>query len=226
VEPEDAQGSLTSSDNGALVNAPLPAVHMAGGEIGGIDLGQVKANARVPAFFVSASIALQYIGANGAFMGRVFGISPDGSYGLYWALQPSAGFSYSESFWTTAGNWTSIFTVGNFGEADDQVTVVMISNRGNFTVPAFSLKPSESRTINVRDLLNKAKPFPEGVDYGGFRIYGSSTKSKLIVKEHLIDPVMRLATPFYGQYTYVLNVWFYETMDQFNSGALRALLPP
>jgi hypothetical protein len=218
-QPANVKGNLTFSDNqGGLASAPINAVNLAAGAVIGIDLGQVKTQAGVPASFVAASIDLRYSGASGALMGRVFGITPDGSCGFYWALQPTAGWSYNESFWSTQGNWTPIFTVGNFASTPDQVSVVLTSNQGTYTLPVLSLQPMESRTINIRDLINTAQPFPGGADFGGFRVRGASTQSKLIVKEHLIDPVLKLTTPFYGSYTYVLSVFFYETETQLDAG--------
>jgi hypothetical protein len=219
AQPTDVQGTLTFSDNnGGIAAAALPSLHLAAGQVTGVDLGQVKAQGGVPPQFVSASISLQYSGASGALMGRVFGISADGSYGLYWALQPSAGKVYSESFWSTQGNWSPIFTVGNFAATADQITVVLTSNHGTYTLPVLNLQPLESRTINIRQLLATANPFPPGVDFGGFRISGASSASKFMVKEHLVDPIDELATPFYGGYQYAEAAWFYENVTDYDNG--------
>ena len=217
--PVDVQGAIAFSDNnGGVATATMPVIHLGAGEIRGVDLTQVKLQAGVPPQFVSASISLQYPGPSGGVMGRVFGASVDGSYGLYWALQPSAGWSYAESFWSTQGNWTPIFTVGNFAATADEITVVLTSNQGTYNLPVLNLQPLESRTINVRQLLAAQHPFSADVDFGGFKITGTSGKSKFIVKEHLIDPVAKLATPFYGQYQYVLDVFLYESQTDFNNG--------
>jgi hypothetical protein len=102
--------------------------------------------------------------------------------------------------------------VGNFAQVADSVTVEVTSNSGTFTLPAFSLQPGESRTINIRDLLLmkdvKGNPFPPAT-FGGFRITGKSTASSLIVKEHLLNAALKLATPFYGSAPYVASIAFY-----------------
>ncbi len=147
-------------------------------------------------------------------MGRVYGASADRAYGFYWALQPFASRSYSESFWTIAESWAPILTVANFGGASDEVTVELTSNTGSYTLPVFALQPSESRTINIRDIVNsgaldaKGKPFPADATFGGYRIYGASRRSQLVVKEHLIDPDSKLSTPFYGEYIYDVYLYF------------------
>ena len=120
-----------------------------------------------------------------------------------------------ESFWSTQDDWTPIFTVGNVAPTSDQVTVLVTSNQGTYTLPAISLKPLESRTINLRELLATAQPFPVGTNFGGFKVSGASQQSKLMVKEHLISPSAELATPFYGGYQYIVNAYFYENTTDF-----------
>jgi hypothetical protein len=216
-QPASVQGTLTFSDNsGGTYPVPILALQLAAGQITAIDLGQVKSLGNVPSQVVCASLSLQYSGASGAVMGRVFGTSTDGSYGLYWALQPSAGNVYFESFWSTQDDWTPIFTVGNFATSSDQVTVLLTSNQGTYTLPVVNLKPLESRTINIRELLATAQPLPNGANFGGFRVSGASGQSKLMVKEHLIDPDAELATPFYGSYQYIMNAFFDENSTDLN----------
>lgn len=217
-QPLDFQGELVFSDNnGGVFNATIQTTHLIAGEVRGIDLNQVKAQAGIPESVVSASISLEYSGNSGELMGRVYGVSADKSYGFYWALQPSAGNSYAESFWTTAGSWTPILTVANVAAVPDNVTVELTSNNGTFTLAPFPLQPLESRTINVRDLVTSGakdkdgKSLPPGTDFGGYRIYGASQESRLLVKEHLIDTASGLSTPFYGVYIYALSIFFIPT---------------
>lgn len=213
--PVNFHGELVFSDNdGTLVPVSIQQPTLAAGEVRGIDLGQLKAEAGVPASLVSASITLQWAGANAGLVARVFGASADESYGFYWALQPYAGASYAESFWTTEGAWIPILTIANFGTVSDNVTVEITSNSGVYILPALALHPSQSYSINVRDLIasgardSTGKPFPTNASFGGYRVYGASQKSRLVVKEHLINPEAKLATPFYGNYVYALDTRF------------------
>jgi|SRR5579884_809563 len=213
-QPLSFHGTLTFSDNGNSAEASIPDRQLLPGEITRLDLDLLKAQAGIPSSFVSASLLLQHTGKNGALMGRVYGASSDGQYGFYWSLQPFAANSYSESFWTTAESWIPILTVANFGASADKVTIELTFNSGTYRLPVHTLQGSESYTLNVRDLIDSGTPdvngkrFPAGVNFGGYRIHGASSKSQLVVKEHLIDPEARLSTPFYGTYVYARSLFF------------------
>jgi hypothetical protein len=105
----------------------------------------------------------------------------------------------------------------------DSVTVEVTSNNGTFTLPALPLQPGESHSINIRDLLSardaKGNPFPAAT-FGGLRISGKSTASSLIVKEHLLNPALKLATPFYDDAPYVYAVeFFYSSYTAYVGGS-------
>jgi hypothetical protein len=210
TQPVVVTGTVVFNDNaGSVIEAPLSQVSLQPGEVRRTDLTTVKKEAGIPDSIVSASIRLQYTGGQGALMARVFGASQDNAYGFYWALQPFAAWSYAEAYWTTENAWTPILTVANVATTADTVIIQITSNKGSVTMPPFHLKSLESRTFNVRDLLAKPGMLPAGATVGGYRITGASDQSRLSVKEHLLDPVAKLATPFYGIYAYVTSYYFY-----------------
>ncbi len=205
----DVEGELVFSDTQIVAKAPITALHLEAGEVSSIDLNRIKAMAGVPSSLVSASIKLNYSGPNGALLARAFGITDDSFYGFYWALQSTpGGWSYSESYWTIEGQSIPLLTVTNFADKPDRIAVILTSNSGVYSMDPLDLQPGESRTVNVRDFIARTRPFPPEVNFGGFSIKGSSPESRVLVKEHVIDPQSRLSAPFYGLPVYCTHYDF------------------
>jgi hypothetical protein len=136
--------------------------------------------------------------------------------GFYWALQNYAGRAYDESYWSTEGAWTTVVAIANFAGTADTVKVTVTSNVDNIDLPPFQLQPGESRTLNLSDLA-RGSNFPRA-DSGGLRITGQSPASRLLVKEHLVNHALELATPFYGSAPFVYSVTFYDSSYVANIG--------
>ena len=81
---------------------------------------------------------------------------------------------------------------------------------GTLPMPKISLQPYQSSTVNVRDVM-RAGLLPPGATYGGFRIFGTPSNTRIVVKEHVISERMRMATPFYGSPRWV--DWVYVSQS-------------
>ena len=203
-------GEIVFSDNvGGIMEVPLQAAPLNPNEVRMIDLNDLKAQAAIPSSYPSASISLNESAIPGSIIARVYGSSVNGNLGFYWALQNYAGWAYDESYWSIQGAWTTVTAVANFGTVEDTVSITITSNLGEHALPAFKLLPGESRTINLTNLAQQ-RGFPS-MQSGGLRIIGGSSKSHLIVKEHLINPALQLSAPFYGDAPYVSSVQFYSS---------------
>lgn len=192
-----------NDDSGTAV-VPLPVSTLGPGEIRMVSLDIANIANSVKKVDAVGSIDIEYDGSAGSLIGRVFGISQDHAYGFYTALEANPGWAYSEAFWTRKTGSDSILTIANLGPQADKVALSLTSASGEAVLPTLTLGPGESRSVWASDLAKQAG-LPEDVDFGGFRIRGSSYKSMLVVKEHVIDFVIKTSTPFYGGVTYATS---------------------
>ncbi len=169
---------------------PLSLTSLAAGQSDLVDLGAMQDAGLNPSSVSMGSITISYDGPQGALMGRVFGIANDPTYGFYSALETETPARLNEVYWTTAGDANSFLTVTNFGAQPDQISIVFTFAGGTWAMPNVTLAPFESTTVNVRDW--KGRGLPANVDYGGFRVLGSSAvQSKLVAKEEVISESLR-----------------------------------
>jgi hypothetical protein len=153
---------------------------------------------------LSRTWAERYWCPDAALTSRVFGIGGDPTFGFYSALETYTPPSIDEVYWTTADDTVSLLTVTNFGTKPDTMTVVLTYKGGTLQLPAIPLQPLESTTVNVSDWKRNGR-LPADADYGGFRIFGTSATSKLLVKEHVISEQESISAPFYGPGSYVVS---------------------
>jgi len=217
------EGELAyKSNNGQIVHMPLTIGSLGPHQTAEVDFGQLN----IPPDVGIGAIEISYTGVEGALMGRVFGIGSDPTFGFYSALETYAPVATNEVYWTTAGDMSSLLTVTNFSNHADSAHIVLTYNGGSLSLPAVTLQPLESTTVNVRDLRTAAS-LPTTAVYGGFRIFGSSGHSSLLVKEHVIDGMMGIATPFYGGSPYAIGTemdpWS-QTIDLGSNGNLHQLI--
>jgi hypothetical protein len=193
---------LVYKNNGQIVHATLGIPVLGAHETREIDFDQLAVPSGVPV----GAVALSYSGPDAALVGRVFGIAEDPSFGFYSALETYTPRAVNEVYWSIVDGTASLLTITNFGDKADGVEVILTYNGGQYSLPAKMLQPLESATVNVGD-LKKNGSIPAGADYGGFRIVGASSLSRLLVKEHIIDEASRTSAPFYGQYPYPIAYW-------------------
>lgn len=187
--------------NGDMVHVPTPVGTLAAHQIKSVDLN----TARISADGATGSLIVHYNGPEGAVMGRIFGVTDRASIGFYSALETYTPAAVSEAYWTTEGDTESLLTVTNFDDKADKITIVVTHAGGGKELAPIELKPLQSTTIKLREL--KQRGLLPIAEFGGFRVFGSSTGSKLLIKEHVISENAHMAAPFYGEVTYVVAWW-------------------
>ncbi|MBK9168672.1 MAG: hypothetical protein IPM24_14555 [Bryobacterales bacterium] len=200
--PVTAAAEISYGAGSAVSVTPVAMGTMAPGAVGHIDLALLQTRGVLPRDVTEISVRLRHSGQSGALMARAIGISNDGDYGFYSALEHFAGPSRSEVHWTTEGQRNSLVTVANFGPPDN-VKVTLSSNLGPLPLDAFRLETGESRTLDLRAEL-AAKGIPAGS--GGYSVKAVRGQGQLVVKEHIVDQATGFAIPFYGSYDYVVQL--------------------
>jgi hypothetical protein len=169
-----------------------------------IDLGDLSRKGQIPIAISVGAVSVTYDGPDGSLMGRVYGIGDNATFGFYSVLESYTGSAINEIYWTTGGDYTSLLAVTNFAVIPDRVTVVVTYNGGMLSLPPIDLDPSQTATVNLRDVKSL---LPPGVTFGGYRIVGSSKRqSKLLAKQHIVSERLGTSAPFYGTTIYLYQI--------------------
>lgn len=186
----------------------LPLQSLAPQEVQRVDLSALQAQGLIPSNVRSGAIKVTHTGAKGALMGRVFSISKDGDYAIYSSLDSFAGPGGSGVFWTAEGTWNTILTVTNFSDKNDTVYLELTYAGGTFRLAPFPLDPLQSRTVNLKEIVDgkvtalDGKVWPREIASGGYKIAGTRVRSALGIKQQSLESESRLSTPFYLVYLY------------------------
>ncbi len=210
-----AVSASASFTRGNLVQSvPLSPITLASRAVGEYDLDALQNEGVIPRDVSEVLLEAEYFAAPGSLMGRAYSISSDLTYGLYSVLESDGTGFFSGVHWSMQGDDNTVFTIANIGDKDESVSLELAVPGGTVDLPAFTLQPNQTRTVNMRRDLHRMlqsdnKVLPPQAVAGGFRVRSvdDPLRAELVVKEHVLSASKGTAAPFYGSCNYVTNIF-------------------